>query len=180
MTLMTAQDVSPSTRAETISYIVGETAIGLVLVARSAAGVCVILIGADRDELEIDLAARFPEARIAADADIARDDLTRVIRFLDKPNEGLDLWLDLRGTPFQRKVWEMLRTIPAGTTTTYTEIARRIGAPEAVRAVAGACAANRHALAVPCHRVLRSDGELAGYRWGVERKRDLLAREALA
>jgi O-6-methylguanine DNA methyltransferase len=180
MTLMTAQDVSPPARAETISYIIGETAIGLVLVARSAAGVCAILIGADRDELETDLAARFPEARIAADADIARDDLTRVIRFVDKPDEGLDLRLDLRGTPFQRRVWETLRMIPAGTTTTYTEIARRIGAPEAVRAVAGACAANRHALAVPCHRVLRSDGELAGYRWGVERKRDLLAREALA
>jgi O-6-methylguanine DNA methyltransferase len=180
MPLITAQDVSPPTRAETISYSIGETAIGLVLVARSAAGVCAILIGADRDELETDLADRFPEARIAADADIARDDLTKVSRFADKPAEGLDLWLDLRGTPFQRKVWETLRTIPAGTTTTYTEIARRIGAPEAVRAVAGACAANPLALAVPCHRVLRSDGALAGYAWGVERKRDLLAREARA
>jgi O-6-methylguanine DNA methyltransferase len=104
----------------------------------------------------------------------------KVIRFVDKPADGLDLQLDLRGTPFQRRVWETLRTIPAGTTVTYAELARSIGAPNSVRAVAGACAANPIALAVPCHRVVGSNGGLSGYYWGVERKRELVKKEALA
>jgi AraC family transcriptional regulator of adaptative response/methylated-DNA-[protein]-cysteine methyltransferase len=165
---------------DTISYATGESALGRVLVARSISGVCAILIGADDDELVADLAARFPEAKLVANEAIVRDDLAKVIRFVDKPSEGLDLALDLRGTPFQRRVWEALRTVPVGTTVTYTELADSIGAPNSVRAVAGACASNPIALAVPCHRVVGSDGDLAGYRWGIERKRELIEKEATA
>ena len=107
-------------------------------------------------------------------------DLAKVTRFVDKPTEGLDLPLDLRGTPFQRRVWEALRAISVGTTVTYSELANSIGAPNAVRAVAGACAANPIAFAVPCHRVVGSDGDLTGYYWGVERKRELIKKEATA
>ncbi|MEI9850289.1 MAG: methylated-DNA--[protein]-cysteine S-methyltransferase [Sphingomonas sp.] len=167
-----------ATASETISYALGESALGQILVARSAAGVCAILLGADSEALEADLADRFPEAGLRVDEDLVRSDLARVIRFVDMPGAGLDLALDLRGTPFQRRVWDALRAIPAGTTVTYTELARRIGEPHAARAVAGACATNRLALAIPCHRVVRNDGGLADYRWGVERKRALIAKEA--
>jgi AraC family transcriptional regulator of adaptative response/methylated-DNA-[protein]-cysteine methyltransferase len=125
-----------------------------------------------------DLAARFPKAKLIANDDVVHNDLAKVIRFVDKPSEGLDLPLDLRGTPFQRRVWETLRTIPIGATITYTELARSIGAPNSVRAVAAACASNPIALAVPCHRVVGSNGDLTGYHWGVERKRELIKREA--
>lgn len=180
MSLMKSKIVSRRMTVDTISYASGETVLGPVLVARSASGVCAILIGARRKKLEADLAARFPTAEIAAHEAAVHDDLTKVVRFVDKPAEGLDLRLDLRGTAFQRRVWEALRTIPIGTTVTYSELARRIGAANAVRAVAGACAANPIALAVPCHRVVRGDGDLAGYRWGVERKRQLIEKEAMA
>jgi AraC family transcriptional regulator of adaptative response/methylated-DNA-[protein]-cysteine methyltransferase len=165
---------------DTISYATGESALGRVLVARSISGVCAILIGADNDELVTDLTARFPKAKLVANEAVVQDDLAKVIRFVDKPSVGLDLPLDLRGTPFQRRVWEMLRTVPVGTTVTYTELADSIGAPNSVRAVAGACASNPIALAVPCHRVVGSNGDLAGYRWGVERKRELIKKEATA
>jgi AraC family transcriptional regulator, regulatory protein of adaptative response / methylated-DNA-[protein]-cysteine methyltransferase len=165
---------------DTISYATGESALGRVLVARSISGVCAILIGADDDELVTDLAPRFPDAKLVANEAIVQDDLAKVIRSADKPSEGLDLALDLRGTPFQRRVWEMLRTVPVGTTVAYTELADSIGAPNSVRAVAGACASNPIALAVPCHRVVGSDGDLAGYRWGIERKRELIEKEATA
>jgi AraC family transcriptional regulator, regulatory protein of adaptative response / methylated-DNA-[protein]-cysteine methyltransferase len=164
---------------DTISYATGESALGRVLVARSTSGVCAILIGADDSELVTDLAARFPQAKVVVD-EAVEDDLAKVTRFVDKPTEGLDLPLDLRGTPFQRRVWEILRTIPVGTTVTYSELANSIGVPNAVRAVAGACAANPVALAVPCHRVVGSDGDLTGYYWGVERKRELIKKEATA
>jgi AraC family transcriptional regulator, regulatory protein of adaptative response / methylated-DNA-[protein]-cysteine methyltransferase len=164
---------------DTISYATGESALGPVLVARSISGVCAILIGAYDNELVTDLAARFPEAKLVPDEAVVHDDLAKVTRFVDKPTEGLDLPLDLRGTPFQRRVWEALRTIPVGTTVTYSELANSIGAPNAVRAVAGACAANPIALAVPCHRVVGSNGDLTGY-WGVERKRELIKKEATA
>ena len=146
----------------------------------ASTGVCAILIGADNNELVTDFAARFPEAKLVPDEAFVQDDLTKVARFVDKPTEGLDLPLDLRGTPFQRRVWEALRAIPVGTTVTYSELAHSIGAPNAVRAVASACAANPIALAVPCHRVVGSDGDLAGYYWGVERKRELIKKEATA
>jgi AraC family transcriptional regulator, regulatory protein of adaptative response / methylated-DNA-[protein]-cysteine methyltransferase len=164
---------------DTISYATGDSALGPVLVARSISGVCAILIGAHDNELVTDLAARFPEAKLVPDEAVVHD-LAKVTRFVDKPTEGLDLPLDLRGTPFQRRVWEALRTIPVGTTVTYSELANSIGAPNAVRAVAGACAANPVALAVPCHRVAGSDGDLTGYYWGVERKRELIKKEATA
>jgi AraC family transcriptional regulator, regulatory protein of adaptative response / methylated-DNA-[protein]-cysteine methyltransferase len=165
---------------DTISYATDESALGCVLVARSVSGVCAILIGADDNELVTDLAARFPEAKLVVNEAVVQDDLAKVTHFVDKPTEGLDLPLDLRGTPFQRRVWEALRTIPVRTTVTYGELANSIGAPNAVRAVAGACAANPVALAVPCHRVVGSDGDLTGYYWGVERKRELIKKEATA
>jgi AraC family transcriptional regulator of adaptative response/methylated-DNA-[protein]-cysteine methyltransferase len=171
-----------ATHAETeiLSYAIGECALGRVLVARSVDGVCAILIGADHDELEADLAARFPQATRVANEAVVRDDLAKMIRFVDKPAEGLHLTLDMRGTPFQRRVWEKLRSIPVGRTVTYTELARWISPLASARAIAGACAANPIALAIPCHRVVRTDGELAGYFWGIERKRELLKREAMA
>jgi AraC family transcriptional regulator, regulatory protein of adaptative response / methylated-DNA-[protein]-cysteine methyltransferase len=165
---------------DTISYATGESALGSVLVARSISGVCAILIGAHDSELVTDLAARFPKAKLVVGEGAVQDDLAKVTRFVDKPTEDLDLPLDLRGTPFQRRVWEALRMIPVGTTVTYSELANSIGAPNAVRAVAGACAANPIALAVPCHRVVCSNGNLRGYYWGVERKRELIKMEATA
>ena len=168
------------TTIDTISYATSESAVGRVLVARSISGVCAILIGAADNALVTDLGARFPEAKLVVDEAVVQDDLAKVTRFLDKPAEGLDLPLDLRGTPFQRRVWEALRTIPVGTTVTYRELANSIGAPNAARAVAGACAANPIALAVPCHRVVGSDGDLTGYYWGIERKRELIKKEATA
>ena len=119
-------------------------------------------------------------AKLMPDEAFLKNDLAKVACFVDKPTEGLDLPLDLRGTPFQRRVWEALRAIPVGTTVTYSELANSIGAPNAVRAVAGACAANPIALAIPCHRVVGSDGDLTGYYWGVERKRELINKEATA
>jgi AraC family transcriptional regulator of adaptative response/methylated-DNA-[protein]-cysteine methyltransferase len=166
--------------AETISYAIGECALGKVLIARSVSGVCAILIGDNNDELEADLAGRFPKAKLAANEAVVHDDLAKVTRFVNKPCEGLHLLLDMRGTPFQRRVWEKLRSISVGRTVTYAELARWVGPLTSARAVAGACAANSIALAIPCHRVVRTDGGLADYRWGIERKRELIRREALA
>jgi AraC family transcriptional regulator, regulatory protein of adaptative response / methylated-DNA-[protein]-cysteine methyltransferase len=163
-----------------LCYATGECALGRVLVARSVNGVCAILMGADHDELEADLAARFPQATLVANEAVVHDDLAKVIRFVDKPAEGLHLTLDMRGTPLQRRVWEKLRTISVGRTVTYTELARWISPLASARVIAGACAANPIALAIPCHRVVRTDGDLAGYRWGIERKRELIRREAMA
>jgi AraC family transcriptional regulator, regulatory protein of adaptative response / methylated-DNA-[protein]-cysteine methyltransferase len=164
-----------------IAYSNGESALGKVLVARSAVGVCAILIGSDADELSSDLATRFPDSRLVKDEQKLRDDLSKVARFIDKPSEGLDLPLDMRhGTPFQRRVWDALLAIPCGARVTYAALAQRIGMPNAVRAVANACAANAIALGIPCHRVIRSDCTFSGYRWGVERKRALINREAVA
>jgi O-6-methylguanine DNA methyltransferase len=161
-----------------IACAIGECGLGKVLVARSVKGVCAVLIGDERDELEADLAQHFSGARLVANETVVDDDLAKVIRFVDHPTEGLYLPLDMRGTPFQRRVWERLRTIPVGRTVTYMELARWISPLASPRAVAGACAANSIALAVPCHRVVRSDGDLAGYRWGIERKRALIRKEA--
>ena len=158
----------------------GECALGRVLVARSADGVCAILIGADHDELQGDLAGRFPQTTLVANDAVVHDDLAKVIRFVDNPAAGLHLTLDMRGTPLHRRVWEKLRAIPVGRTVAYTELARWISPLTSARVIAGACAANPIALAIPCHRVVRSDGDLAGYRWGIERKRELLRKEAMA
>ncbi len=161
-----------------IRFAVGECSLGAILVAASERGVCAILLGDDPDALARDLQDRFQRADlIGGDAGFEQL-VAQVVGFVEAPGLGLDLPLDVRGTAFQQRVWQALREIPAGATASYSEIARRIGAPQAVRAVAGACAANALAVAIPCHRVVRNDGGLAGYRWGVERKRALLDREA--
>ena len=160
-----------------LSYVIGESALGRMLVARSVDGVCAILIGADHDELKADLACRFPQAILVANEALVHDDLAKVIRFVDKPAEGIHLTLDMRGTPLQRRVWEKLRAIPVGRTVTYMELARWISPLLSARVIAGACAANPIALAIPCHRLVRADGDLAGYPWGIERKRELIKRE---
>ena len=161
-----------------IRFAIGQCSLGAILVARSDRGVCAISMGDDPDTLARDLQDRFPQANlIGSDAQFERW-VARAIGFVEAPQLGLDLPLDVRGTAFQQRVWQALRTIPVGTTATYSDMAHRIGAPRATRAVAQACAANELAVAIPCHRVVRGDGSLSGYRWGVERKRALLAREA--
>lgn len=161
-----------------IRFAIGECALGAIVVAQSARGICAILLGDDADELARDLQDRFPRANlIGGDANF-EELVAKVVGFVEAPGLGLDLPLDVRGTAFQQRVWQALREIPAGQTASYTEIAKRIGAPSAVRAVAQACAANALAVAIPCHRVVRNDGGLSGYRWRVERKRALLDSEA--
>ena len=161
-----------------IRFAIGQCSLGAILVARSDRGVCAILMGDDPETLVRDLQDRFPRATFVG-GDIGFEQwVARVIGCVEAPGLGLDLPLDVRGTVFQRRVWQALRTIPAGKTASYSDIASRIGAPKATRAVAQACASNALAVAIPCHRVVRSDGTLSGYRWGVERKRALLTREA--
>jgi AraC family transcriptional regulator, regulatory protein of adaptative response / methylated-DNA-[protein]-cysteine methyltransferase len=161
-----------------IRFAVGECSLGAILVAASECGVCAILMGDDPDALACDLQDRFRSAElVGGDAEFERL-VAKVVGFVEAPRLGLNLPLDVRGTAFQQRVWQALQEIPVGTTVSYTEIAARIGAPRSVRAVAGACAANALAVAIPCHRVVRNDGGLSGYRWGVERKRALLDREA--
>ena len=152
--------------------------LGHVLVACSAKGVCAILLGDSASLLERDLRRRFPRVpRLGSDAD-TESLAAEVARVIEDPRLGLELPLDVRGTPFQQRVWRALREIPAGSTMTYAAVAQRLGAPRSARAVAQACAANPLAVLVPCHRVVRQDGELSGYRWGIERKRALLTLES--
>ena len=161
-----------------IRFAVGQCCLGAILVAQSDRGICAIALGDDPDALVRDLQDQFPKANfIGGDATFERL-VARVVGFVEAPAIGLDLPLDIRGTAFQERVWLALRQVPAGQTVSYTDIARRIGEPKAVRAVARACGANRIAVAIPCHRVIRADGGLSGYRWGVERKQALLARES--
>ena len=163
-----------------IRFAVGECSLGAILVAATGKGVCAILLGDDPDALVRDLQDRFPKAHlIGADAAFERLVAT-VVGFVEAPARGLDLPLHVRGTALQQRVWQALRRIPSGSTASYAEIAQRIGQPKAVRAVAQACASNPIAVAIPCHRVVRTDGALSGYRWGVERKRALLERERAA
>jgi AraC family transcriptional regulator of adaptative response/methylated-DNA-[protein]-cysteine methyltransferase len=163
----------------TIRFAVGECSLGSVLVAASEKGVCAISLGDDPGALVRDLQDQFPKARLIGGDKKFERMVAQVVGFIEAPKTGLDLPLDVRGTAFQQKVWRALREIPAGSTVSYTEVAERIGAPKAVRAVAQACASNHIAVAIPCHRVLRHDGNLSGYRWGVQRKSALLAREAV-
>jgi AraC family transcriptional regulator of adaptative response/methylated-DNA-[protein]-cysteine methyltransferase len=161
-----------------IRFAVGEASLGAVLVAATDKGVCAILLGDDAEALVHDLQDRFPRAEFkGGDAEFERM-VAEVVGLVEAPGSRLDLPLDIRGTAFQHRVWAALQAIPAGKTATYTEIARAIGQPTAVRAVAQACGANPLAIAIPCHRVVRSDGDLSGYRWGVERKRKLIDWEA--
>jgi AraC family transcriptional regulator of adaptative response/methylated-DNA-[protein]-cysteine methyltransferase len=161
-----------------IRFAIGQSSLGAILVAATARGVCAILLGDDPEALSHDLERRFPRARlIGADAEFERL-VAQVVGLVEQPRTGTKLPLDIRGTAFQQRVWKALCRIPAGKTASYAQIARRIGSPRAVRAVAQACGANALAVAIPCHRVVRTDGDLSGYRWGVERKRALLDREA--
>ena len=163
--------------SERIRYALGESSLGKVLVGQSSRGICAILLGDDADALLSELRGRFPKAELrAAEPDFGAV-VNQVIRLVEDPRQDLALPLDIRGTTFQARVWQALRAIPPGTTLSYTQLATQLGQPAAVRAVAGACAANSLAVAVPCHRIVRSDGALSGYRWGVERKRELLRRE---
>jgi AraC family transcriptional regulator of adaptative response/methylated-DNA-[protein]-cysteine methyltransferase len=165
---------------EEIKFAVGQTSLGAILVASSTKGVAAILLGNDAGELVRNLQDRFPKAHlVGADPDYEAL-VACIVGFIEAPGIGLDLPLDVRGTAFQQRVWQALREVPVGETLCYGEIARRIGSPQAARAVAAACAANNLAVAIPCHRVVRNDGSLSGYAWGVERKRALLKKEATA
>lgn len=163
---------------ERIRFAIGPSTLGRVLAAASTQGVCAILLGDDDNLLTADLAERFPQAELARDDDALAAQLASVIASVDDPRQAPALPLDIRGTAFQQRVWQALCRIPAGETVSYSEVAQRIGAPGAARAVATACAANPIAVLVPCHRVLRGDGSLSGYRWGLHRKQQLLASEA--
>jgi AraC family transcriptional regulator of adaptative response/methylated-DNA-[protein]-cysteine methyltransferase len=167
------------TNAE-IRFAVGECSLGSILVAMSERGVCAILLGDDPDLLARELQDRLPRASLVGGDGGFETLVAKVVGFVEAPGLGLDLPLDVRGTAFQQRVWQALREIPAGSTVSYGELAERIGAPGSARAVGHACASNHLAVAIPCHRVVRNDGGLSGYRWGVERKRALLQREARA
>lgn len=175
---MRASDWRAGGAGAVMRFAVGQCSLGAILVAQSQRGICAILLGDDPEQLLRDLQDQFPKAEIIGCDGEFEQMIAQVVGFIETPALGLQLPLDVQGTAFQQRVWQALREIPAGTTVTYTDIAQHIGAPAAVRAVARACATNHIALAIPCHRVVRRDGDLAGYRWGIERKRELLRREA--
>jgi AraC family transcriptional regulator of adaptative response/methylated-DNA-[protein]-cysteine methyltransferase len=158
-------------------FAVGACSLGSILVATTDKGVCAILLGDDPEALVRNLQDRFPKARLIGGDDDFEQWVAKVVGFIEAPALGLDLPLDVRGTAFQQRVWQALRAVPAGSTVSYTDIAKCLGMPKAARAVAQACAANTIAVAIPCHRVVRTDGSLSGYQWGIERKRALLDRE---
>jgi AraC family transcriptional regulator of adaptative response/methylated-DNA-[protein]-cysteine methyltransferase len=175
---MTPSDFRSGASGQTIRYTIGKSSLGLTLIAASEKGICAIFFGDEPEGLREDLQATFPRAVIVG-ADKSFEKLTaKVLAFVDDPAKDLDLPLDVRGTAFQQRVWDALRRIPIGSTMSYAGLAKEIGAPKAVRAVARACATNPVAVAIPCHRVVGSNGSLTGYRGGVERKRALLAKEA--
>jgi methylated-DNA-[protein]-cysteine S-methyltransferase/AraC family transcriptional regulator of adaptative response/methylated-DNA-[protein]-cysteine methyltransferase len=184
MNLMTHAEFAAdpaTTTADVLFYATGGCAYGTVLVARSIKGVCAVLLGDDARALEEDLGKHFPRATLVPNEAMVRDDLAKVARYAEAPSVGLDLTLDMRGTPIQRRVWNALRSIPLGTTRSYMQVARLINVAYpriTARIVANACAANPLALVIPCHRVIRADGEFAGYRWGLERKKALIERES--
>ncbi|ABB08520.1 methylated-DNA--[protein]-cysteine S-methyltransferase [Burkholderia lata] len=169
---------APGSRVvDSIRFAVGQTTLGLVMVGRSQRGVCAIFLGDDAMALQAQLAAAFPTNELRVDQAALALELRQVIAFIDNEQPAGVIDLDICGTAFQQKVWQALCEIPAGQTRSYSDVARDLGTPEAVRAVAGACASNVMAIAIPCHRVVRSDGSVSGYRWGVERKLALLAEE---
>jgi AraC family transcriptional regulator, regulatory protein of adaptative response / methylated-DNA-[protein]-cysteine methyltransferase len=174
---MTPSQMRAGGKDMTIRFAVGECSLGSVLVAVTDKGVCAIELGDEPEELVRELQDRFPQAELIGADHGFEQWVAKVVGFVEAPARGFDLPLDVRGTAFQRRVWKAISGIPVGATASYTDIAKRIRAPKAVRAVAQACASNAIAIAIPCHRVVRSDGSISGYRWGVARKRELLARE---
>ncbi|MFM0718948.1 bifunctional DNA-binding transcriptional regulator/O6-methylguanine-DNA methyltransferase Ada [Paraburkholderia strydomiana] len=177
---MHARDYRAGGAGAVIRFAIGQCSLGAILVAQSQRGICAILLGEDPDLLARDLQDQFPKAEIIGCDGEFEQLIAQVVGFIEAPSIGFHLPLDVQGTAFQERVWRALREIPPGTTVSYAEIATRIGSPKAVRAVAQACATNHIAVAIPCHRVVRRDGDISGYRWGVERKRELLRREAQA
>ncbi len=175
---MTPREYRTGGSATAIRFALSECSLGAILVAASTKGICAILMGDDPSALLRELQGRLSNAAFAPGDAAFEAWVAKVVAFVDEPRTGLDLPLDIRGTAFQQRVWQALCEVSVGSTASYTEIAERIGAPKAVRAVAQACAANAIAVAIPCHRILRNDGGISGYRWGVERKRSLLKREA--
>lgn len=174
---MRAKDYRDGGTNTEIRFAVGQCSLGAILVAQSVRGICAILLGDDPNKLLQDLQDQFPKAVLIGGDSGFEQLVAQVVGFVEAPSLGLDLPLDVRGTAFQERVWQALREIPPGATVSYAQVAARIGQPKAVRAVAQACASNHLAVAIPCHRVVRRSGELSGYRWGVERKRELLKRE---
>ena len=177
---MTPSQYKRGGEAMMIEYAIAQSSLGLMLAAQTGQGLCAILLDDNEPRLIADLQARFPKATLQRAGEHFSVILEQLLLHLDKPQQTINLPLDIRGTVFQQKVWQALQQIPLGETRSYTQIAQAIGDKKAVRAVAGACAANSLAVLIPCHRVVRSDGGLSGYRWGVERKRELLSREAIA
>jgi len=175
---MRAKDYKDGGLNSVIRFAVGECSLGAILVAQSQRGICAILLGDDPDLLVRDLQDQFRKAQLVGADSKFEKLVAEVVGFIEAPALGLNLPLDVRGTAFQERVWQALREIPPGMTVSYAQVAERIGSPKAVRAVAQACGANHIAVAIPCHRVVRRDGDISGYRWGVERKRELLQREA--
>jgi AraC family transcriptional regulator of adaptative response/methylated-DNA-[protein]-cysteine methyltransferase len=171
-------NISVERRGAILRYATGTCSLGSILVGSSEEGVCAILLGGDPETLLDQLRDRFPDMATTADEGELARLVAKIIAYIEAPVCDLDLPLDIRGTAFQRRVWQVLRHIPAGSTVSYADVAGRIGSPKSVRAVAQACARNAIAVAIPCHRVIRSDGGLSGYRWGVARKQALLTKEA--
>lgn len=163
-----------------IFFAIGECSMGAILAAQTKRGVCAILIGNDAGQLVQDLQDKFPKAKLVGDAPEYQEVMAQIVALVENPKSGLDLPLDIRGTAFQKRVWKALQQIPPGATITYKEVAEKIGSPKAARAVAQACGANSLAIMIPCHRVVRNDGSLSGYRWGIDRKRTLIERERQA
>lgn len=171
---------APGSRpADSIQYAIGHCMHGAILVARSTRGICAIFLGDDAQELRDQLREAFPRLKLTEAAQSMSSDLDRIVHYVDKRVAATPIDLDIGGTPFQQRVWSALCHIPAGRTLSYTQLAQSLGLPKSVRAVASACAANTLAIVIPCHRIVRSDGSITGYRWGPERKRDLLRREQM-
>jgi|SRR5436190_15552450 len=167
-------------KGEEIRFAFGKFSLGMVLIAATDKGIAAILLGDGRDELHRELVYAFPQAHLVADEAGLADKAAKIVAFLDAPNQGLDLPLDIRGSVQEQAVWQALRNVPAGQTITYGQIAKSLALPATAQDVGAACAANVLAVAIPCHRVVKADGSISGYRWGVQRKRKLINMEAVA
>lgn len=174
---MNAKSYRRGGKGEEIRFAVGECSLGSVLVASSEKGICAVFLGDDPQELVHDLEQRFAQAELVGGDEDYEKIVAKVIGFIESPDQKFELPLDLRGTVFQQRVWKALAGIPYGKTVSYGELAEKVGMPKATRAVASACGANPVSIVIPCHRVVRSDGSISGYRWGVERKVKLLEKE---